>query len=177
MLAITTCAPVFESISFATRSHKPNRRGLQYCSKCTSSDHGEAATAPTGCWYTPEWIRDDAVYCNIRYPDAFVLCSATPGTATVFTRINGLGASVVVEGDVALPMPEIGVSVPLAELYADVGFRPMETPSRREPGDFGHPPIMLEAYGHSGGLRAAAQTAVLIQHAAEPRSHRIILGE
>ncbi len=109
---------------------------------------------------------------SIRYPDAFVLCSPMPGTATVtnqpvvvfgilspstsrtdrivkareygntesiqryiileqtsqaatvFTRINGLWASVIVEGDADLPMPEIGVTVPRAELYLDVPFPP-----------------------------------------------------
>ena len=107
---------------------------------------------------------------SIRYPDAFVLCSRLPGTATVtnqpvvvfevlststsrtdrilkareygntesirryiileqtsqaatvFTHMNGAWASVVVQGDVDLEMPEIGITVPLAELYVDVEF-------------------------------------------------------
>lgn len=109
---------------------------------------------------------------SIRYPDAFVLCSRLPGSATVtnqpvvvfeilspstsrtdrivkareygntasirryiileqtsqaatvFTHRDGAWASVVVEGNVDLDMPEIGITLPLAELYLDVDFLP-----------------------------------------------------
>jgi Uma2 family endonuclease len=122
------------------------------------------------CWVEPGDKVEVAG--SIRYPDAFMLCSPMPGTATVtnqlivvfeilspstsrtdrivkareygntesiqryvileqtsqaatvFTHINGLWASVIVEGDADLPMPEIGITVPLAELYLDVPFPP-----------------------------------------------------
>ena len=112
---------------------------------------------------------------SIRYPDAFVLCSRLPGSATVtnqpvvvfeilspstsrtdridrivkareygntasivryvileptamaatvFTHTAGLWAGVIVEGAVDLDMPEIGIALPLAELYLDVEFLP-----------------------------------------------------
>lgn len=49
-----------------------------------------------------------------------VILEQSAQAATVFTRMHGVWASVVVDGDVALDMPEIGISVPLAELYQDV---------------------------------------------------------
>jgi Uma2 family endonuclease len=83
---------------------------------------------------------------RIRYPDAIVVCSdrfdkareygntdsiqryiileQTSQAATVFTRMNGIWASVIVDGDADLEMPEIGISVPLAEFYVDVEFPP-----------------------------------------------------
>ena len=50
----------------------------------------------------------------------YVILEQSAQAATVFTRMHGVWASIVLEGDVALDMPEIGVSVPLAELYQDV---------------------------------------------------------
>ena len=56
----------------------------------------------------------------------YVILEQTGQAATVFTRMNGLWASVVIEGDTDLTMPEIGVTVPLAEIYLDVTFPPEE---------------------------------------------------
>jgi len=50
----------------------------------------------------------------------YVILEQSAQAATVFTRMLGVWASIVLEGDVALDMPEIGISVPLAELYQDV---------------------------------------------------------
>lgn len=50
----------------------------------------------------------------------YVILEQSAQAATVFSRIPGVWASVVLDGDVALDMPEIGISVPLAELYQDV---------------------------------------------------------
>ena len=50
----------------------------------------------------------------------YIILEQTSQTATVFTRMNGIWASVIVDGDAALEMPEIGISVSLAELYFDV---------------------------------------------------------
>lgn len=52
----------------------------------------------------------------------YVVLEQTVQAATVFTRMHGVWASVVLEGDVDLPLPEIGITVPLAELYQDVEF-------------------------------------------------------
>ena len=40
--------------------------------------------------------------------------------------MNGIWASVIVDGDTELEMPEIGISIPLTELYLDVEFPPDE---------------------------------------------------
>ena len=50
----------------------------------------------------------------------YIILEQTSQTATVFTHMNGVWASVIVDGDAALEMPEIGISVQLAELYLDV---------------------------------------------------------
>ena len=55
-----------------------------------------------------------------------VILEQTSQAATVFTRMNGIWASVIVDGDTDLEMPEIGISVPLTELYLDVEFPPDE---------------------------------------------------
>jgi len=52
----------------------------------------------------------------------YVILEQGAQAATVFARRNGVWAGVVVEGDAVLDMPEIGISLPLAELYVDVGF-------------------------------------------------------
>jgi Uma2 family endonuclease len=54
----------------------------------------------------------------------YVILEQTAQAATVFTRETGRWAAEVVVGDVDLPMSEIGISVPLAELYLDVAFPP-----------------------------------------------------
>ena len=50
----------------------------------------------------------------------------TSQAATVFTRMHGIWANVIVDGDAELAMPEIGISVPLTEFYLDVEFPPDE---------------------------------------------------
>ena len=55
-----------------------------------------------------------------------IILEQTSQAATVFTRMNGIWASVIVDGDAELEMPEIGISVPLSELYLDVEFPPDE---------------------------------------------------
>ena len=54
----------------------------------------------------------------------YVILEQTSQAATVFTRVAGLWAGAIIEGDADLPMPEIGVTVPLAEMYLDVAFPP-----------------------------------------------------
>ena len=52
----------------------------------------------------------------------YVILEQSSQAATVFTRMNGVWASVIVEGDVDLALPEIGIAIPLNELYLDVSF-------------------------------------------------------
>ena len=40
--------------------------------------------------------------------------------------MHGIWANVIVDGDAERAMPEIGISVPLTELYLDVEFPPDE---------------------------------------------------
>ena len=56
----------------------------------------------------------------------YVILEQTSQAATVFTHLNGHWAGEVFAGDAALEMPEIDISVPLAELYVDVEFPPEE---------------------------------------------------
>ena len=78
---------------------------------------------------SPSTSRTDRIvkareYGNTESIQRYIILEQTSQAATVFTRINGLWASVIVEGDADLPMPEIGVTVPLGELYLDVPFPP-----------------------------------------------------
>lgn len=50
----------------------------------------------------------------------YVILEQSSPAATVFTRMQGVWASIVLDGDVTLDMPEIAISVPLSELYQDV---------------------------------------------------------
>lgn len=50
----------------------------------------------------------------------YVILEQSTQAATVFTRMHGVWASVVLEGEVSLELPEIGISVPLSELYQHV---------------------------------------------------------
>lgn len=61
-------------------------------------------------------------YGNTGSIERYVILEQTSQAATVFTHMNGAWASVVVEGNVDLAMPAIGITVPLAELYLDVEF-------------------------------------------------------
>jgi hypothetical protein len=55
---------------------------------------------------------------SIRYPDAFVVCTPVPPSATV---VEELGA------DAVLDLPEPGLQVPLAEFYEGVVLEPNES--------------------------------------------------
>ena len=59
----------------------------------------------------------------------YVMLEQTRQAATVFSRIGGDWVGHVLTGSVALPLPEIGVSLPLDAVYADVEFpEPSESP-------------------------------------------------
>jgi Uma2 family endonuclease len=77
----------------------------------------------------PSTSRTDRIvkareYGNTASIRRYIILEQTSRAATVFTRMNDVWASVIVDGDADLLMPEIGISVPLAELYADVSFPP-----------------------------------------------------
>ena len=59
-------------------------------------------------------------YGNTASIQRYVILEQTSQSATVFTRMNGIWASTILDGDADLDMPEIGISVPLSELYLDV---------------------------------------------------------
>ena len=52
----------------------------------------------------------------------YVILEQTSQAATVFSRTTDGWAGVVIEGDVDLALPELEISVPLRELYLEVGF-------------------------------------------------------
>lgn len=52
----------------------------------------------------------------------YVMLEQMSQAATVFARIGEDWTGHVVTGDAVLAMPEIGVELPLAELYAGVAF-------------------------------------------------------
>ena len=52
----------------------------------------------------------------------YVILEPAAIAATIFTHTAGVWAATVVEGAVVLDMPEIGITLPLAELYQDVEF-------------------------------------------------------
>jgi Uma2 family endonuclease len=56
----------------------------------------------------------------------YVILEQSSQAATVFSRLNGVWASVVLDGEVELPLPELGIVIPLAEFYQDVDFPPDE---------------------------------------------------
>ncbi len=63
-------------------------------------------------------------YGDTKSIQRYVILEQTRQAATVFARDTGLWAGLVVTGDVDLPMPEIGISLPLADLYLDVPLPP-----------------------------------------------------
>ena len=58
----------------------------------------------------------------------YVMLEQTSQAATVFARAGGDWVGHVITGDALLAMPEIGVELPLAELYANIGFGPDDAP-------------------------------------------------
>jgi Uma2 family endonuclease len=57
----------------------------------------------------------------------YVMLEQTRVAATVFARIEARGIGTVVTGDATPALPEIGVELPLSELYADVDLPPSDT--------------------------------------------------
>jgi Uma2 family endonuclease len=73
---------------------------------------------------------DDLVVKNAEYRETvsiqrYVVLHQTSVAAIIFSRRSGEWATDLVAGDNAvLQMPEIGIEIPLAEVYADVAFVP-----------------------------------------------------
>ena len=76
---------------------------------------------------SPSTSRTDRFVKAREYGDTasiqcYVILEQTSQSATVFTRMNGTWASIVLDGDATLAMPEIDSSIPLSELYLDLGL-------------------------------------------------------
>ena len=74
---------------------------------------------------SPSTSGVDRIIKNQEYRDTpsiqrYVILEQDRQAATVFSRDHGDWAGHLLAGDTALAMPEIGVSIPLAELYAGV---------------------------------------------------------
>ena len=54
--------------------------------------------------------------------------------ATMFARINGEWIGHLLGPDAVLAMPEIGLELPLAELYEGLSFTPLDTGRQDEDG-------------------------------------------
>ena len=75
----------------------------------------------------------DRIVKNQEYRDTpsirrYVMLEPSRQAATVFVRQDGDWVGHVASGDVTLDMPEIGISLPLAELYLDVSLAPETDP-------------------------------------------------
>ena len=100
--------------------------------QCTPSQRGSTvATQPVVVFeiLSPSTSRTDRIvkareYGNTASIQRYVILEPTAMAATVFTRTTGVWAATVAEGTVELDMPEIGISLPLADLYIDVEFPP-----------------------------------------------------
>jgi Uma2 family endonuclease len=57
----------------------------------------------------------------------YVMLEQTRIAATVFARVNDNWIGTVITGEAVLAMPEIGVELPLSELYVDVDLPPPDT--------------------------------------------------
>jgi Uma2 family endonuclease len=86
-------------------------------------------TDPVGVFevLSPTTASTDIGMKNEEYRDTpsvhrYVLLAQDRKQATMFERIGGDWVGHIVSGDALLLMPEIGIEVPLAELYADVSF-------------------------------------------------------
>jgi Uma2 family endonuclease len=76
---------------------------------------------------SPSTASTDIGTKNEEYRDTpsiqrYVILAQDRPAATVFERINGDWVGHIVSGNVVLTMPEIGVEIPLAELYEGVPF-------------------------------------------------------
>ena len=100
--------------------------------QCTPLPRGSTvATQPVVVFeiLSPSTSRTDRIvkareYGNTASIVRYVILEPTAMAATVFTRTTGVWAATVSEGAVELDMPEIGISLPLADLYIDVEFPP-----------------------------------------------------
>jgi Uma2 family endonuclease len=59
-------------------------------------------------------------YSNTASIQRYIILEQSSQSATVFTRMNGVWVSTILVGEADADMPEIGITVPLAELHADV---------------------------------------------------------
>ena len=99
---------------------------------CSSSPRGSTVTNQPVVVFeilSPSTSRTDRIvkareYGNTASIVRYVILEPTAMAATVFTHSNGVWAGVIAEGAIDLDMPEIGISLPLAELYLDVEFPP-----------------------------------------------------
>ena len=76
---------------------------------------------------SPATATTDRIVKNQEYRDTasvlrYVMLEQDQQAATVFARVGDDWVGHVVSGDVLLAMPEIGIEVPLAELYEGVAF-------------------------------------------------------
>ena len=80
---------------------------------------------------SPSTATTDRIVKNQEYRDTpsvqrYVMLEQDQQAATVFTRAGDDWVGHVISGDVLLAMPEIGIEVPLAELYEGVELAPIE---------------------------------------------------
>jgi Uma2 family endonuclease len=81
---------------------------------------------------SPSTSRVDRIVKVREYGDTpsirrYVILEQTAQAATVFSHDAGQWSGIVVQGDASLDLPEIGVSLPLTEIYRGVEFPP-DTP-------------------------------------------------
>ena len=77
--------------------------------------------------FSPSTSTTDRIVKNQEYRDTpsiqrYVMLEQDPQAATMFARAGDDWVGHVVSGDVVLAMPEIGIELPLAELYEGVSF-------------------------------------------------------
>jgi Uma2 family endonuclease len=60
----------------------------------------------------------------------YVMLSQDRQSATVFARVANDWVGHILSGDTILSMPEIGIELPLAELYEGVSLEPLANPAR-----------------------------------------------
>ena len=95
-------------------------------------DNATVVTEPTVVFevLSPGTSRTDRIVKNREYRDTpsirrYVILEQSSQAATVFTRAGDDWIGHLLTGDAVLEMPDIGISIPLAELYEDLTF-PME---------------------------------------------------
>ena len=101
---------------------------------------------PTAAWVTdpvvvfeilsPSTAHEDLVVKNAEYQAApsiqrYVVLEQTHAAALVFSRKGGEWVAATLSGsDAILRLPEIGIDIPLIELYADIGLEPDQQATR-----------------------------------------------